>query len=71
MIKDNDSVSKYHYKVYQAEAIKWWRCLSINQQRGLEKKHGAFGQASSIEIARIYDLESRKDPDLLKNAKQR
>lgn len=54
MIKYN---SKNYDQVFQSEAIKWWRTLSINQMKEFERKYQTFGMATLSEIANIYNLE--------------
>ena len=55
MIKYNP---KHYDKVFQSEAIKWWRTLSINEQKAYEKKYSTImGSALKSEIAAIYDGE--------------
>lgn len=51
---------KFLDKSFQAEALKWWRTLSINEQKALHTKYNAllFSQILPHEIARIYDAEN-------------
>ncbi len=49
---------KHYQKDFQAEAIAWWRTLSINEMKAYEKANGIVGRmARNSEIAEIYDNE--------------
>lgn len=49
---------KHYNKAFQAEALQWWRTLSINEMKALEAKHQViYRPAPRSEIAAIYDLE--------------
>ena len=53
-------INPKHYfdKEFRAEALKWWRTLSTNQQKAFEKKYKTiYGAAMRHEIAEIYDGE--------------
>jgi hypothetical protein len=50
---------KYYNRDFQSVAMKWWRSLSINEQKAFEKKHGTiYGRAIRSEIAEIFDKET-------------
>lgn len=47
---------KYYNKDFQSKALKWWRTLSINEQKAFEKKLPIMGDnARHSEIAEIYN----------------
>lgn len=48
-----------HYDVsFQNKASVWWRTLSINKMKELERKHGTLSyMATASEVAAIYDKE--------------
>ena len=49
---------KYYQKEFQAEALRWWRTLSINEMKAFEKQYKIVGyRALRSEIAEIYDSE--------------
>ena len=52
-------ITKYHSKSLQQQARKWWRTLSINEQKAFQKKHGfIYHAALPHEIAEMFDKEN-------------
>lgn len=52
---------KYYLKDYQNKANAWWRTLSINEMKALEKKHKAIvinGLALKSDIAMMFEKEN-------------
>jgi hypothetical protein len=54
---------EWYNKDFQRQSFPWWRSLSINQQKELEKKHKTiYGSATPQEVAMIWDKEGKPNP---------